>query len=111
MKISNHKNFVVLEDEMDDVKKFASFLEFQITKKYKGQNVIINLLNNNQLSLTGLLLFLNVSNLHRSTKHSFVLINDTINPDDIPSEMVVVPTLQEAEDIIEMEEIERELGF
>jgi len=31
--------------------------------------------------------------------------------DEIPYEMIVVPTLQEAGDIIEMEEIERDLGF
>jgi hypothetical protein len=29
----------------------------------------------------------------------------------MPDEIVVVPTLQEAYDIIEMEEIERDLGF
>ncbi|HAT63224.1 MAG TPA: ribonuclease Z, partial [Flavobacteriaceae bacterium] len=41
----------------------------------------------------------------------FVIVNNAINPDDIPDEMIVVPTLQEAADIIEMEEIERDLGF
>jgi hypothetical protein len=29
----------------------------------------------------------------------------------VPDEMVVVPTVLEAHDIIEMEEIERDLGF
>jgi len=29
----------------------------------------------------------------------------------MPDEIVVVPTMQEAYDIIEMEEIERDLGF
>jgi hypothetical protein len=29
----------------------------------------------------------------------------------LPKEIIVVPTLQEAEDMIEMEEIERELEF
>ncbi len=111
MKINNFENFVILEDEQNDLKKFASFLEFQIAKKFKGQNVIIDLLINKELHLEMLLLFLKISNLHRSTKQSFVIVNDAINPDDIPTEMVVVPSLQEAEDIIEMEAIERELGF
>jgi len=111
MKIINHDNFVILEDEQNDLEKFASFLEFQINKKFKGQNVILNLSQNKELQLNDLLYFLNISNAHRNTKHSLVIINSAINPDDIPTEMVVVPTLQEAEDIIEMENIERELGF
>lgn len=111
MKIDNHENFVVLEDEQNNLEKFASFLEFQIPNKFKKQNVIINLLAIKELSLDDLLFFLKVSDIHRTTKHSFVLVNDTINPDDLPDEMTVVPTLQEAEDIVEMEDIERELGF
>jgi len=111
MKINNHDNFVMLEDEQNDLEKFASFLEFQINKKFKGQNVVLDLSQNNDLQLDELLYFLNISNSHRSTKHSLVIVNSAIDPDDIPTEMTVVPTLQEAEDIIEMEDIERELGF
>ena len=111
MKIENKENYVILADERDDIKDFASFLEYQIPKKYKGQNVVLDLLAYTKLDLSELLLYLKVSNLHRKTKHSFVIVNNTINPDDIPDEMVVVPTLQEGEDIIAMEEIERDLGF
>ena len=111
MQIENRDNFVILEDEKDDAKDFASFLEYQIPNKYKGQNVVLNLLAYKNLTLQDLLLFLKVSNLHRKTKQSFVIVNDAINPDDIPFEMVVVPTVQEGEDIIGMEEIERDLGF
>jgi len=111
MKIDNKENYVILADERDDIKDFASFLEYQIPKKFKGQNVVLDLLDYAELSLPELLLYLKVSNMHRKTKHSFVIVNNTINPDDIPDEMVVVPTLQEGEDIIAMEEIERDLGF
>ncbi len=111
MKIENHPNFVVLEDEKDDIIDFASFIEKQVPLKYKGQNVVLNLLSYESLELSELLQFLRASNLHRKTKQSFVLVNDAIDIDEIPYEMVVVPTLQEAEDIIEMEEIERDLGF
>lgn len=111
MKIENYPNYVVLADEKEDISDFASFIESQIPSKYKGQNVILNLLKYDSLDLQELLLFLKVSNLHRKTKQSFVIVNDTISIDEIPYEMIVVPTLQEAEDIIEMEEIERDLGF
>ncbi|HLV91945.1 MAG TPA: hypothetical protein VKX34_02390 [Aequorivita sp.] len=111
MKIENHPNFVVLEDEKDDIVDFASFIESQIPTKYKGQNVVLNLLKYNELTLQQLLLFLNTSNTHRKTKQSFVIVNDAIHIDEVPAEMIVVPTLQEGGDIIEMEEIERDLGF
>ncbi|HAV53877.1 MAG TPA: ribonuclease Z, partial [Aequorivita sp.] len=75
------------------------------------QNVVLNLLKYEDLELPQLLQFLKTSNLHRKTKQSFVIVNDAIDIDDVPFEMIVVPTLQEAGDIIEMEEIERDLGF
>jgi hypothetical protein len=111
MKIDNHENYVVLEDEKDDIEDFASFIERQVPSKYKGQNVVLNLLKYNELELPQLLKFLKTSNLHRKTKQSFVIVNDAIDIDEVPFEMIVVPTLQEAGDIIEMEEIERDLGF
>lgn len=111
MKIENHPNFVVLEDEKDDIIDFAAFIENQISSKYKGQNVVLNLLKYNSMDLPQLLQFLKTSNLHRKTKQSFVIVNDSLDFDDIPFEMIVVPTVQEAGDIIEMEEIERDLGF
>lgn len=111
MKIKNHKNFVVLEDEKDDISNFASFIERQVPKKYKGQNVVLNLLKYDSMELPELLQFLKTSTLHRKDKNSFVIVNDAMDIDDIPYEMLVVPTIQEAQDIIEMEEIERDLGF
>ena len=111
MKIENHPNFVVLEDEKGDIIDFASFIESQVPSKYKGQNVILNLLKFDSLDLPQLLQFLKTSNLHRKTKQSFVIVNDALEIDDVPFEMIVVPTLQEAADIVEMEEIERDLGF
>lgn len=111
MKIKNHKNFVVLEDEKDDITQFASFIESHVPTNYKGQNVVLDVLKYKSIDLQQLLLFLKASTLHRKTRSSFVIVNDAIDIDDIPDEMIVVPTLQEAEDIIEMEAIERDLGF
>lgn len=111
MRIDNFENYVVLADDHDNLAAFASFLEFQILNKFKGQNVVIDLSNFDSLTLEQMLLFLEISNKHRFTKQSFLLVSDALDPDDIPHEMIVVPTLQEATDIIEMEEIERDMGF
>jgi hypothetical protein len=40
-----------------------------------------------------------------------VLVTDSIDYNKVPSSITLVPTLLEAHDIIEMEEIERDLGF
>ncbi|WP_415374765.1 ribonuclease Z [Patiriisocius sp. Uisw_017] len=111
MQIKNSDTFVTLKDEYDDIKDFASFLESQIPNKFKDQNVIVDLMKYENLTLEDLLLFIKVSNTHRKNKQSFILVNSAIDPDEIPVEMIVVPTLQEGEDVLEMEEIERDLGF
>jgi hypothetical protein len=56
-------------------------------------------------------LFLDLAKNHKKEKKSLVLVTDTINLNDVPNKLTVVPTLLEAHDIIEMEEIERDLGF
>ncbi len=42
---------------------------------------------------------------------SFVLIINQFTYEELPEELTTAPTLQEAFDIIELEEIERDLGF
>jgi hypothetical protein len=111
MKTSRHESYIVLGDQHDDVLKFADYLERVVPLKYEKDNLVVDLLKYKDMNLSKLLEFLKLSNYHRSTKHSFVIVNNAINFDDIPEEMIVVPTLEEAGDIIEMEEIERDLGF
>ncbi|HET7361531.1 MAG TPA: ribonuclease Z, partial [Salinimicrobium sp.] len=78
---------------------------------FKNENVVVDILKYGNLSLEELLSFLKLSDKHRAAKKSFVLVNDTINIDPVPEELMVAPTLQEAVDIVQMEEIERDLGF
>ncbi len=78
---------------------------------YKSQNLIIDLTYDKALSMADIKLFLDLSKNHHIEKKSLVLVTDAINLNDIPNKLTVVPTLLEAHDIIEMEEIERDLGF
>jgi hypothetical protein len=57
------------------------------------------------------LLFQKISDEFKEVNKSFVVVTNSLNANELPEEIMIVPTLQEAEDIIEMEEIERELGF
>lgn len=111
MKTKITDRYTVLIDERDNASNFARYLERIVPEKFEHSNLIIDLDKYKALQLPQLLEFLKLSNYHRSTKHSFVVVNNAINIDDIPYEMTVVPSLQEAIDIVEMEEIERDLGF
>ncbi|MCB0456868.1 MAG: ribonuclease Z [Flavobacteriaceae bacterium] len=111
MKINEHDTFVVLADDRGAFSEFVPFISAEVLKNYKGRNVVIDLLKYTHITLDELLQLIPLSTKHRAAKNSLVIVNNSINPDDIPDEMIVVPTLQEAADIIEMEEIERDLGF
>ncbi len=79
--------------------------------KIKNDNVIVNLFSFEKLTANDVLEYLQLSNTHRASNKSFVLVTNKVSYDDVPEEICVVPTLQEARDIIEMEEIERDLGI
>ena len=111
MKVTVSDTYTILEDERDSVIDFAQYLEHIVPDKYKAFNLVINLLKYDKLTLEELIQFLKLSNSQREAKRSFVFVNTDIDYNLIPDEMLVVPTLQEAADIVEMEEIERDLGF
>ncbi|MFD0836121.1 ribonuclease Z [Mariniflexile aquimaris] len=79
--------------------------------KIQNNNIIITLSSLKALEVQDIVEFLELSSTHRATKHSFVIVSNQIDLDVVPEEIVVVPTIQEAYDIIEMEEMERDLGF
>ncbi|MFP5436416.1 MAG: ribonuclease Z [Bacteroidia bacterium] len=103
---------IILKDTKADA---AAFLA-QVTEVYplhKDKNLVVDLSHEDGLALENLLAYLPLSNAHRKAKKSFVLVvkDFDFDDDENPEELIIVPTLQEAHDIIEMEEIERDLGF
>ncbi|AVR46126.1 ribonuclease Z [Christiangramia fulva] len=111
MKSSEKDNFLLIKkEEAEDLTGFISEVT-QKEKDYSGENVVIDLSANKNLHTRDLLGFLEASDTHRNRNKSFVIVNDSLGIDDLPEELVVVPTLQEAEDLIQMDEIQRDLGF
>ncbi|TXK71097.1 ribonuclease Z [Mesonia sp. HuA40] len=109
MIVENKENYSLLRDEKNDIRSFVSYLKNCIPKDFSNKNLVVDILKYGTLELEELLLFLSISNQHRKQKCSFVLVNDTIMIDRVPEELIVVPTLKEAADVIQMEEIERDL--
>lgn len=104
------ENITIITQEKLSVQEFVERLNSEY-HKFKDDNVIVNLTTLDAIAHTEIVEFLQVSNKHRRLKHSFVIVTDQVDFDEMPDEMIIVPTLQEAYDIIEMEEIERDLGF
>lgn len=76
----------------------------------REKNIIVDLSSQESFSASALDAFLTISEHHRNNKKSFVIVADT-DFNDASEHLIVVPTILEAHDLIEMEEIERDLGF
>jgi hypothetical protein len=103
-------NISIITQEKVSIAELVKKLQV-IYSKFKDDNIIINLTSLMELEVNDIVDFLQVSNQHRNAKHSFVLVSDKMDLDKVPEELIIVPTIQEAYDIIEMEEMERDLGF
>ena len=110
MIVDRQENISTIIHEKGAVKALVHSI-LQSYDTYKHDHIIINLTSLKTISLVDILEFLQLSNTHRKADKSFVVVSSTVDLDQMPDEIVVVPTLQEAYDIIEMEEIERDLGF
>jgi hypothetical protein len=110
MKVDQKGHTVTIKDTQGD---FTSFL-MKVTHQYKTyekHNIIIDLSYHNDLTINDIKLFLPLSKQHKKSKKSFVIVISDFDYNAIPDTLTVVPSLLEASDIIEMEEIERDLGF
>ena len=78
---------------------------------FKKVNLIIDFSEVDSIDLDKILLLSPISDAHKTTNASFVVVCEQIDFNAVPDTMVIAPTFQEAEDIIEMEDIERDLGI
>ena len=79
--------------------------------RFEHDNVIVSLTSSRTLTSSDVIEFVHISNRHRASNRSFVIVISHIRIEDIPEELFIVPSMQEAYDVIEMEEIERDLDF
>lgn len=110
MKVEQKGHTTIIRDTQGDLAAFREKVNTEYNS-FKGSNLILDVTHDKGIALQGVLTFLQMSNKHRKAKKSFVVVASGLDYNEMPDEMVVVPTLQEAHDIIEMEEIERDLGF
>jgi len=106
MNLSKSKN-TLLFNISNENKFFNSIVELK--KEIKLKNIIIdfNALSFEKFSEDLNYLFIESQN----NKKSFVIVNSDFKSEYYNLNMNIVPSLQEAIDIIEIEEIERDLGL
>lgn len=96
-----------------DEKTFSDFIE-SFENEYTnltGKNLIIVISEGFNVSNKNILLFLKYAEEHQNNGMSFVVVSKDVTIDYFPETFNIVPTLVEAEDVIEMENIQRDLGF
>lgn len=111
MKIEHSENFVIVKKDTNQLENFIISLETKINNQLRDKNMIIDLLDFSELTSDLLKLFLKLIVICQKSNNSFVIVNNHINLNEVSDEIMVVPTIQEAKDIVEMEIIERELGM
>ena len=97
----------------NDKKSIADFF-VDFSEKYtnfKDKNIILDFSVVENIDIKNILLFLQHSKQHKNNGMSFVLVVNGIDIEEVPDEIMTAPTLIEAKDIIEMENIERDLGI
>lgn len=97
----------IISNLKDDLISFIT----EIENKTIENHLIIDLSSNLKISIKDINLFLPIAKSYKKEKKSLIIVAPSIDFNKISDKMTVVPTLQEAHDIIEMEEIERDLGF
>ncbi|HOZ75818.1 MAG TPA: ribonuclease Z [Flavobacterium sp.] len=110
MRVEQKGKNVVIKDTQGDLVAFL----MKVTHEYKTfekHNIIIDISLHEALTVKDVNGFLPLSKMHKKVKKSFVIVVRNIDYNAVSTQLTVVPTLLEATDMIEMEEIERDLGF
>ena len=110
MKVDQKGHTITIKDTQGDLSSFLTKVTSQF-KTFERHNIIIDLLQYNNLSIDQIKLFLPLSKQHKKNKKSYVIVASDFDYNAVPAKLTVVPSVLEAHDIIDMEEIERDLGF
>ena len=110
MIIEKKENYTLITTDENSFDAFFSNFTNEINS-FNKEHLFVQLSENLNTTSKNISLFLNIAEDAKTNGTTFVLIYSEADVDDFPEELNITPTLIEAEDILEMENIERELGF
>ena len=110
MKVEQRGHTTIIRNTQGNTADFQAKIVHEYNS-FKSQNLILDLSHDKDLTMKDIKSFADITKQHKKGKKSLILVTDTIDYNSVPVSVTVVPTLLEAHDIIEMDEIERDLGF
>ena len=110
MKVEQKGHTTIIKDTESSFEVFLQKLTEQYNS-YKSVNLIIDITHDKSFEISDLKQFSDLVKAHKKNKKSFVVVASDIDFNKVPTSINTVPSLLEEQDIIEMEEIERDLGF
>jgi len=110
MLITKKENYSLIKPLQNSVKEFLN--EFKkVDSEISNEHLIIDFSEYFNTKVEEFLLFLALSKDYKKKGTSFVIVSRNVETSELPEAIVVVPTINEALDILEMDAIERDLGF
>ena len=110
MKVDTKGHTIIIKDTEGNAVAFLEKVSSQHAS-FKNHNLVLDVTHDKTADVKAIKSFSELSKKHKKGKKSFVIVAENVDFNDIPSSLLVVPTLLEAHDMIDMEEIERDLGF
>ena len=110
MKVEQKGHTTTIRNTQGSTAEFYHKLNHEYAS-FKSQNLIIDLSHDKAMTMDDIKVFNEMIEMHTKGKKSIVLVTNSVNFNKVPKNIILVPTILEAHDIIEMEEIERDLGF
>lgn len=110
MKVEHKGHITIIKDTESNYLQFVEKLTSQYNS-FKDTNLILDITHDTSVDLTSLKNFTDLTKTHKKNKKSLVIVAANIDFNKVPSKLQVVPSILEAHDLIEMDEIERDLGF
>lgn len=110
MKIEQKESYkLIITNDVSFENFFSSFQE-----KYDTlikNHIIIKISDKISIENKDIFVLLPCADNHKKNNMTFVVVYKGVDVDEFPETFNIVPTIQEAEDVLEMENIQRDLAF
>jgi hypothetical protein len=110
MKVTTKGHTTLIKDTEGDIVQFLEKINSQYNT-FKDYNLILDISQDKTVDVKSIKIFTDLAKQYKKAKKSIVFVVKDIDFNKIPGSIIVVPTQLEAQDLIEMDEIERDLGF
>ncbi|QKJ63611.1 ribonuclease Z [Flavobacterium sp. M31R6] len=110
MKVTTKGHTIIIKDTEGDIVEFLEKVNSQYNS-FKEHNLILDISHDKSVDIKSIKIFSDLAKIHKKEKKSLVFVVEEIDFNKVPKSIIVVPTQLEAQDLIEMDEIERDLGF